>query len=156
MWFFVFRIFRRISICPQVHIPLEVQEGLRVIFIYCIFTICFLLIFHSYVKDVDQWEFDIFHFNEISENKALKFIALDLFHRYSFLARFRVFDLKHCFYGFYKCFFLSDFRIDIWVFFATTWTRLFGEWQSVSQCNSCGWCLPNVSLSTKSNWSYGD
>ncbi len=43
------------------------------------------------VQKVNEWSFDPFDLNEVSQGHALKYIGFEMFNRYGFLERFKAF-----------------------------------------------------------------
>lgn len=39
---------------------------------------------------LDEWNFDVFEFNEVSSNHALKYVGFELLHKYNLISKFQV------------------------------------------------------------------
>ncbi|ESO12607.1 hypothetical protein HELRODRAFT_62653, partial [Helobdella robusta] len=44
----------------------------------------------AHMKDINEWSFDVFKLNEVSEGHALKFIGHELLQRYDFINKFKI------------------------------------------------------------------
>nr|CDS26346.1 calcium:calmodulin dependent 3'5' cyclic [Hymenolepis microstoma] len=64
------RIYRRMSSCTCLTLPPNVVLLLK--------------------GGLDEWNFDIFEFNEVSQNHALKYVGFELLHKYDLITKFQI------------------------------------------------------------------
>ncbi|VDN97433.1 unnamed protein product [Rodentolepis nana] len=64
------RIYRRMSSCTCITLPPNVVLLLK--------------------GGLDEWNFDIFEFNEVSQNHALKYVGFELLHKYDLITKFQI------------------------------------------------------------------
>ncbi|BHF83659.1 Calcium/calmodulin-dependent 3',5'-cyclic nucleotide phosphodiesterase 1C [Sparganum proliferum] len=64
------RIYRRMSSCSNITLPPNLMLMLK--------------------GGLDDWNFDVFEFNEVSENHALKYVGFELLHKYNLISKFQL------------------------------------------------------------------
>ena len=52
----------------------------------------------TFLQNIDEWSFDVFNVNEVSEGHALKYVAYELMQRYDLINKFKVSGFAH-----FKC-----------------------------------------------------
>lgn len=85
-------------------------------FIHKIQAVFFLM------QEINSWHFDVYNLNEVTENNALKYVGLNLFHAYKFLSKYKV-----------QFFFLNNNRENEFyktLDHATNFRKLFGSHSS--------------------------
>lgn len=50
----------------------------------------FVLLARKRFQDVNSWDFDVYHLQEVCGGSSLRYIGLDLFNKYGLLAKYRV------------------------------------------------------------------
>lgn len=64
------RIYRRMSSCSNITLPPNLMLMLK--------------------GGLDDWNFDVFEFNDVSENHALKYVGFELLHKYNLINKFQL------------------------------------------------------------------